>query len=210
MIGLINGTVAWRGGNEVIVDVNGVGYELTLSSAAGGICGAIGSSVKLIVYTDVRENAINLFGFGDMLERQVFLLTRKVKGVGSKTALAIISSLGAEGLLVAIGQQNVGILQSVPGIGKKTAERLVVELREQVGNFVDDSSFSPEKNLEISNIQVQRGGNGLTLMQSDAMLALEKLGVSADKARQAVTLAVSGGSKFNSSGDLVKLALANL
>ena len=216
MIGALTGIVAARNNENLVIDVNGVGYEVSLTKAALDLCGAIGSDVRLIIYTDVRENAISLFGFINQMEKQVFLLVKKVKGIGSKSALAIVSALGAEGLLIAIGQQNIGTLQRVPGVGKKTAERIIVELREQVGFFVkairSESEFNGEGGDDIRKIHQPTTSSAtiLTLIQEDAILALEKLGVHIEKAKTAVSLALASGSKITDSGELVKFALSNL
>ena len=78
------------------------------------------------MHTDVKENSISLYGFAELLEREVFLLLKKVKGIGSRTALAIISTIGPEGVLLGIGQQDVSALKRVSGVGNKTAERRCV------------------------------------------------------------------------------------
>jgi Holliday junction DNA helicase RuvA len=143
MIAFLVGIIAERIGATVLIDVGGVGYEVLCTRAARDKM-VLGERAKVPVYTEVREDALRLFGFADSLERQVFLLLLKVKGVGPKTALDIISAIDKVGLLRSIGSQDVATLQGTRGIGKKTAERIVLELRDRVTEFVTDlQSFEP-------------------------------------------------------------------
>lgn len=220
MIGALSGKVSAINSNIAIIDVGGVGYEVALSKAASALCDQIGNGVNIIIYTDVRENSISLFGFSDHLEKQVFLLTKKVKGIGSKSALSIISALGADGLLIAIGQGDIGRLQKIPGVGKKTAERIIVELREQVSTFVQEitASFDTEDrettaigdNIRALDVKQKLGGTIVKPFHEDAILALEKLGVSTERARNAVQTVIASGINIEDSGELVKYALSNL
>lgn len=200
MIASLRGKISNRFGDELVIDVNGVGYLVLATGAVLAQAERNPAETSILVYTDVRENAIALFGFANQLEREAFLLLRKVKGIGSKTSLAIVSQLGAEALLSAVGQGDVQSLLKVSGVGRKTAERILVELREYVGAIVIDEPLVP---------QVSRTRD--TGVAGDAMLALEKLGFTADRAREAVQLAVSRSPQAsNDAGELVRLSLANL
>ncbi len=226
MIGQIKGNVDYINQSEIIVDVNGVGYQLQVSNAALSKISNLGDNITLVVYTDVKENAISLFGFESVLERQVFLLTKKVKGIGSKLAMNIVSSLGAEKLLVAIGRGDMDALKRVTGVGKKTAERTIVELREQVLSFVaeiNDSSDNSTKSEIVSArlssiIDTQVNKNNINTacilvpgVTNDAILALEKLGIPLERARSAVGCVLENNENLSkNSGDLVQAALGYL
>ena len=204
MIAALRGKLISRTDDALIIDVNGVGYEVFSASFAST---PFGEEVSLHIYTDVRENAISLFGFSSKQEREVFLMLKKVKGVGSRSALAIVSTMGAEAVLVAIGREDIGQLTRVPGVGKKTAERIVVELREKVGELIPTDSLSSKIEL------VAVVDSSTSPVEKDAILALEKLGFGSEKAKQAVRATVEATNDpkiLEDAGTLLKSALANL
>ena len=227
MIGALRGSVAAVCGETVILDVNGVGYEVVvtssvlemlpalLSDSAGlAMTGLAKSEVRMVIFTDVRENSISLFGFSEQLEREVFLLLRKVKGIGSRLALNIISSIGVLDVLKAIGSNDIAKLKSVTGIGGKTAERIAVELREYVAALIpSDSSVSSSATTRKSSPSlagaIEKSRNSAA---DDVVLALERLGFSTDKAKLAVARTVEGANAavMNDAGELLRLALGNL
>lgn len=136
MIGWISGTLRFRSGQRLTVDVGGVGYDLAVTEAAAEAAGPLGSAVEFFVHTHVREDLLDLYGFASAPERELFLHLLSVSGIGPKTALAILSAVPSDRLVSAIRAKNLGLLQSVPGIGKKSAERLVVELQDRLKGFV--------------------------------------------------------------------------
>jgi Holliday junction DNA helicase RuvA len=209
MIASLRGTLQAREEEELIVDVNGVGYLVATTAAASGSV-EVGSKIELLIFTDVKENAISLYGFKSTLEKRVFLLLKRVKGVGSKTALGVLSALGAEALLQAIGRGDVSVLLRVPGIGKKTAERLLLELREQVGSaqFGSAEDGAQQKTNKISAAPP-------VTIASDTILALERLGFSSDKASSAVSSAlqvfqVKGVDAPADPGELLRVSLTHI
>ena len=208
MIARLSGILVGLDDDYLIVDVSGVGYEVL---ATGGVLSSlppVGQKIELVVYTDVRETAISLFGFRDRLEKQVFLLLKKVKGIGPKIAMSILSAVSAERLLQTIGSGDVGALTKVQGVGKKTAERIVVELREQVGQLPAEGST-----LQATLHQAPLRTDTLPVgPRQDAMLALEKLGFSSDRARGAVESAWAAGNATAAidAGELVRQALARI
>lgn len=205
MIGFLRGKIARKTLGEAILDVNGVGYLLNLSRRAEEACGGEGSNAEFIIYTDVRENAIVLFGFENQLEREVFLLLKKVNGIGSKVAMSVLSGMGAAGLLQAIGQQDMTGLTKVPGVGKKTAERMIVELREYVSELLGTEVKPLARSVErVPNEVIEPAGP-----ETDARLALEKLGFSAERAREAVKLAVANTERLDA-GEILRRALAHV
>ena len=130
MIARLEGTLI-RDGEHVIVDCNGVGYEVTCSAYTLAALPASGERVTLRVYTQMRETAIALFGFADAHERDLFDLLITVKNVGPSTAIAMLSGAGPRDIAALVAREDVAGLTKIKGIGKKTAEMLVVELREK-------------------------------------------------------------------------------
>lgn len=131
MIAQLAGTLALRGLDAVVVDVGGVGFSVAISLHTLSSLPQTGQPVRLLTHMVVREDALLLYGFATEDEREAFQLCVSVSGVGPKLALAALSGLDPAGLALAIRQGDVARLQRIPGIGKKTAERLVVELRDK-------------------------------------------------------------------------------
>ena len=132
MIAHITGKLISKQPHAVIVDVNGVGYELSVPLSTFYDLGEPGADVSLRVHTHVREDALQLFGFRTDREKQLFLAVTSVTGIGPKLGITLLSGLSADELIRAIRDNNLAKLVSVPGVGKKTAERLVVELRDKM------------------------------------------------------------------------------
>lgn len=133
MIALITGILAQRNLDTVIVDVAGVGYELFIP--AGTPVPPIGDTVRLNTYLHVREDALTLFGFADATTKDVFALLISASGIGPKLALTVLSTLTSDKLLTALRDRDTDTLTLVPGIGKKVAERMVLELSEKAGSL---------------------------------------------------------------------------
>ena len=133
MIALVSGEVAVRRGDHVVVSCGGVGYRLAVSAETLRHVPRVGESASLHTHLIVRDDALLLYGFATEEERDLFLLLIGVQGVGPKMALAVLSGGPPRELLGAVAGGDVARLQAVPGIGKRTAERIVVELREKVG-----------------------------------------------------------------------------
>jgi Holliday junction DNA helicase RuvA len=135
MIGRIQGKLLEISDNFLLIDVSGVAYEVEATSAALALAAAPGADVTLFTHFVVREDAQLLYGFGSKVERDVFRELIRISGVGPKMALAIVSGLTLEALAEAVRGNDVGLLTRVQGVGKKTAERLLVELRDKLGNL---------------------------------------------------------------------------
>lgn len=131
MIALLSGNIVHKSINQIIVDVGGVGYRLLIPLSSFYALPEEGA-VRLHVHTHVREDALQLFGFLTMEEKEMFALLLTISGVGPKLALNILSNIPVHELKCALTQGNVKQLSSLPGIGKKTAERLILELREKI------------------------------------------------------------------------------
>ena len=129
MISQLTGSIIDKQPPLIVIDVSGVGYEVFVSMQTFYGLPATGEKVRIYTQMVVREDAHLLFGFGNTTERETFRLLIKVSGIGAKTALGILSVLSSDDLARAIADEDIKVLSSVPGIGKKTAERLALELR---------------------------------------------------------------------------------
>jgi Holliday junction DNA helicase RuvA len=132
MIALISGKIVYKGISHVIVDVQGVGYRVFIPLTTFYELPENGEPVTLHIHTNVKQDAINLFGFYTIQERDLFQLMISVSGIGPKMSMNILSGISAQELLGAISGGNVGKLIRIPGVGKKMAERLILELKEKV------------------------------------------------------------------------------
>ena len=135
MIGRLNGLLVEKQPPEILVDVAGVGYEIHMPMTSFYQLPAVGDEVVVYTHFVVREDAQLLFGFADKLERGLFRELIKANGVGPKLGLAILSGMSAPQFLSSVQNEDVSALVSLPGIGKKTAERLVVELKDRLAKF---------------------------------------------------------------------------
>jgi len=133
MIAMVSGTVAVRRTDHVVVDCGGVGYRLAVSAETLRHVPAVGKTVLLHSHLVVREDALALYGFATEEERELFLMLIAVQSVGPKVALAVLSGGPPRELLAAVAAGHTARLQAAPGVGKRTAERIIVELREKVG-----------------------------------------------------------------------------
>jgi len=133
MIAMVSGTVAVRRGDHVVVDCGGVGYRLAVSGETLRHVPAVGKHVLLHSQLVVREDALALYGFATEEERELFLMLIAVQSVGPKVAIAVLSGGPPRELLAAVAAGDTARLQAAPGVGKRTAERIIVELREKVG-----------------------------------------------------------------------------
>ena len=135
MIGRLQGTVLHKQAPDLLLDVQGVGYEVLVSLSTFFAVPAVGESVVLHTHFVVREDAQLLFGFSELAERALFRHLIKVNGVGPKMALAILSGMSASEFAQSVLNNDVATLVELPGVGKKTAERLVIEMRDRVGDI---------------------------------------------------------------------------
>lgn len=140
---------------EVVIDVNGVGYEVLLPNSSFSNLPRIGEKVTLLIHTVVREDAILLFGFLSQAEKDLFKILINVSGVGGKLANSILGSMSVESFCTAIQTKNSALLSKIPGIGKRTAERLVVELAGKLDGFDIAISEIGDKDHELFNDTMQ-------------------------------------------------------
>jgi len=162
MIGRIRGVLLEKTPPVVLVDVQGVGYEVEVPMSTFYNLPAVGDSVTLLTQFIVREDAQLLYGFGTDRERSIFRQLLKVNGVGAKSALSILSGLSVEDLIRAITLQEAGMLTRIPGVGKKTAERLILELKDKF-SMLDGASLGTAKptstNADVLNALLALGYN---------------------------------------------------
>jgi holliday junction DNA helicase RuvA len=140
MIGRITGTLAEKNPPQLLIDCNGVGYEVDVPMSTFYNLPALGERVALLTHLVVREDAQLLYGFLTTAERATFRELLKISGIGPRTALSVLSGLSVAELAQAVAQQQAGRLQKVPGIGKKTAERLLLELKGKLAPDLSQAS----------------------------------------------------------------------
>jgi holliday junction DNA helicase RuvA len=142
MIALVSGAVAVRRADHVVIDCGGVGYRLSVSAETLRHVPAVGNDVLLHCHLVVRDDALQLYGFATEAERELFLMLLGVQSVGPKVALAVLSGGPPRELLAVLAAGDSARLQAAPGIGKRTAERIIVELREKVGATLPEQAIS--------------------------------------------------------------------
>ena len=171
MIALISGIVAVRRSDHVVVDCSGVGYRLAVSTQTLRQVPTVGGQVVLHTHMVVRDDALALYGFASEDERDLFLMLLGVQSVGPKVALAVLSGGPPRELLATLAAGDAARLQSVPGIGKRTAERIIVELREKVGVTLPDQAISVTRGDDpLSLAREGLLGLGYTLSEADELL----------------------------------------
>lgn len=153
MIGRIAGVLAAKNPPQILVDVHGVGYEIDVPMSSFYDLPELGKPVVILTHFVVREDAQLLYGFLTESERAAFRALIKVTGIGPRIALAVLSGLSVTDLQRAISLQEVGLLTRVPGIGKKTAERLILELKDKLGTPIGTVADRPIKGVSISSMR---------------------------------------------------------
>jgi len=189
MIAYLSGKLLEKEANLIIIDVGGVGYEVIIPLSTFYDLGEIGEDVSLRIYTYVREDVFQLFGFKTIRERELFLLLISVSGIGPKSAITALSGMSAEEIIGAIRQNNLARLNSIPGVGKKTAERLVIELRDKIAKL---SALSSEE-MKSEGIPQISGDD----VYDDAISALINLGYQRNAAEKALKQAIQEGTEMS-------------
>ncbi len=176
MIGHLRGTILEKHPNELIVEAAGVGYQLQIPISTYTTLPDSGSAVALRIHTHVREDAILLFGFATALEQSVFEKLISVSGIGPKLAITVLSGLPTAELIDAVRTSALDRLVRIPGVGKKTAERIVLELKDKL----------PAIEIVGKVSTPQQTGPALSPLEADVLSALQNLGCSRPAAEQAV------------------------
>lgn len=148
MIAHLRGRLLTKEPNRVVLETAGVGYDITISIPTFTGLPAPGGEIALHIHTHVREDALSLFGFSRLEEKRLFEKLLAVSGIGPKLAITILSGMSTEHLVAAIRANDLAVLTKVPGIGKKTAERMVVELRDKLEAFAAAQARSPRSPVE--------------------------------------------------------------
>lgn len=189
MIAHLSGTLLSKQPNSVILDVGGVGYEVNIPVSTFYDLEEPGSNVQLRIYTHVREDTFQLFGFKTARERELFMRVISVSGIGPQLGIKLLSGMSADEMVASIRTNNLAKLTLIPGIGRKTAERLVMELRDKVASL---SSAELEEEL---GAKTDAGVPVLSedSMRSDVLSALLNLGYQKGAAEKAVTSALDEG-----------------
>ncbi|MFH1134894.1 MAG: Holliday junction branch migration protein RuvA [Pseudomonadota bacterium] len=198
MIARLKGVLASRGAGSVIVMTGGVGYEVFIPLSTFYELPDEGREVSLHIKTVVRDDALELFGFLTPGEKEAFLLLTSVSKIGPRLALSVLSGISPGELVEAVGTKNVARLSRTPGIGTKTAERLVVELKDKIARLA--AAFIPPKPSPEAD--------DLDQMGQDVVSALINLGYSKAEAQKAVTQSLSEADKTD--GDLPSLLRSSL
>ena len=173
MIGFLRGRIADKQPNKLIVDVQGVGYEVTVPLSTFYDVGDEGADIGLRIYTHVREDALQLYGFLTDLERQLFERLIGISGIGPKLAIAVLSGMDPRDLTSAVQRGDVARLTGIPGVGKKTAERIVLELKDRLAQMAP----APADDAHVD------GGDRV---RTDLLSALQNLGYHRPQAEKAI------------------------
>ncbi|HLR31233.1 MAG TPA: Holliday junction branch migration protein RuvA [Fodinibius sp.] len=197
MIAYIKGTVVYKSENQLILDVRDVGYQLEISTQTLQQLPPRGEEAELLVHHHITDNDQRLFGFLAQNEKDLFELLIMVKGVGPKLGLTILSGLPAEEITGAIVQKDTKKLSQIKGIGKKTAERMILELKDNVSEMVD-ATYAQSSGAVSGNLK------------AEAVSALQSLGFRKRDSEEAVSMAAGNGETAQNVQELVKLALARL
>jgi Holliday junction DNA helicase RuvA len=183
MIAFLRGRVLDKGPGRVVVDVQGVGYDVHVPLSTYYEVGVSGGEVSLRIHTHVREDALHLYGFLTELEQQVFEHLITISGIGPKLAIAVLSGIEPRELVMAVGRADVARLTRVPGIGRKTAERIVLELKDKLGALVMPTIDQPAAAAPADRLR------------DDLLSALQNLGYHRPLAEKAIDAALAAYSE---------------
>ena len=188
MIAHLSGTLLSKEPNQVIIDVGGVGYDVTIPLSTFYELDDQKADVQLLIYTHVKEDALQLYGFKTAGERKLFVHFISVSGVGPKLGIALLSHMKADELIESIKSNNLARLTQIPGVGRKTAERLVVDLRDKMiqmsqAQVAEQTGTKPES-VYVSSEDTMRG---------DALSALLNLGYQRSAAEKSIDAALNEG-----------------
>ncbi len=201
MIASLTGKILYKSPEKLILEVNGVGYEVFFSESCLRKLPEIGQEIFLHIHTHVREDALNLFGFHDVEEKEAFLLLLTVSGIGPKLALAILSGIGPGEFARAVIAEDITRLTRLSGVGKKKAERLCLELKDKVQVIAGSEETTPAP--------PETGPASLQLI-SDVVSALVNLGYPQTEARRAVETAYEDDDIAPTLEKLLRLSLRSL
>lgn len=197
MIAYVSGTLAEKKPTEAVIDVQGLGYRLLIPTSTFEGLPAAGQPVRLVTYQYVREDALQLFGFATAAERETFEVLIATSGVGPKLALAVLSAMRPAELRDHVLGGDASVLTSIPGVGRKTADRLIVELRDRLARLDLGSGTAP----------LTGGDAARAAARSDALAALEALGFSRAAAERSLRKVLRNHPGVQSAEELIRLSL---
>ncbi|HEX9934946.1 MAG TPA: Holliday junction branch migration protein RuvA [bacterium] len=189
MISTLQGILSVKAPTSIVVETSGVGFQLSIPFSTYEALGEVGQSIRILTYLHVREDTLQLYGFATEPERRLFLLLLSVTGIGPKVAQGILSGIPVDAFESAVRKRDIEVLLRVPGVGKKTAERIVLELRDKV------------KDIQPEAMPLTEEGSSLI---EEAVLALVSLGYKRPQAQQAVQSIVQNEPSLTIEGVLRK------
>lgn len=200
MFEYIEGKIAKKEPTNAIIDVNGVGYQIHIPVTTFESLPEINEKARLLIYFHVREDIQRLYGFYTEEERKLFIMLTGISGIGPKTAITMLSGASPSEFKNRIITQNVKALTTIPGIGKKTAKRIIMELNEKIDEIPEDSKgeFVTTKSFQTTSVN------------NTAIDALMELGYNQTKAKRAVSRAINKLGKEATVQDYIKYALSNM
>jgi len=176
MMNHLKGTLQHKSPTEIVIDIQGVGYSISIPFSTYEKLGEVGTTVTVLTHLHVREDALQLYGFATEADREVFRLLISVSGIGPKIAQGILSGIQPGELQTLIVQGNVSALTAIPGVGKKTAERLIVELRDRIS--------------KLDSLSTAAAPAGSADIRNEAMMAMMALGYNRPAAEKAIRAAL--------------------
>jgi len=202
LIAFLSGKLISKQPNSVVIDVNGVGYEVNIPLSTFYELGELDSNIALRVHTHVREDALLLYGFRTSVEKDLFLKLTSVTGIGPKLALTALSGMPAQELVAAIRNNDLARLTAIPGVGRKTAERLIIELRDKMAKMMLSGTEAEPATPRVVTAE--------DALKDDITSALVNLGWQKNVAEKAVAATLSEDSGNRSFEFLLKQSLKRL
>ena len=199
MYAYIKGIVADRNDQQIVIENNGIGYLINCPLGISAEIGGLGDEVTVYLYQSVKEDDISLYGFNSRDQKEMFLKLITVSGIGPKVAHTICAALSAEQIAAAVMSSNVALLTGVKGLGKKTAERIILELKDKL-----KAQLGASASISVTPVAVAAAGSGDAGVMQDAVGALVVLGYKDQEAADAVAAAYEDGIGLE---DLIRKAL---
>jgi len=199
MISFLKGIIIHKSPTRLILDVNGVGFDLNITLNCAESLGTKGETITILTYLHVREDSLQLFGFSSTEERETFLLLISTSGIGPKKALAILSGTQAEDLRRYIMEENLAALTTLPGVGRRTAQRLILELKEKFVAAIRGEQIEP---LNVDYVRMN--------VVDEAVSALISLGYSRNAAQAAIQTVIAKETDLTNIEELIKKALRKI
>ena len=196
MIAFLRGKIVEKKSEQLILDVQGVGYQVWIPRTTFEQLPTVGEAITINTYHHIVDNDQNLFGFYEPADKELFQLLITVKNIGPKLGLAIISGMSGAEIMEAISQHNIAALSSISGIGKKTAERMILELKDKLDTLSAEFRYNTEAAEPASELK------------AEALSALQSLGYRKKEAQKAINRTLKQQDSFDSVTELVKSALA--